>query len=61
MLKVYEEIKKILIEELQRRGFKFSKEGRKVVIEFGKEKSEAIPTEEGLLAKGKYALLYKLL
>lgn len=58
--KVYEEIKKILIDELQRRGFRFSKEGGKVVIEFGKEKSEAIPTDEGLLAKGKYALLSKL-
>lgn len=61
--KTYEEQRKILLEELRRKGFKITRNGNLFVIEFnGKTVSEAIlEPEEGLLYKGKYSLLADLI
>ena len=60
--KITEEQKKIVLEDLQKRGFKIYKQGNEVVVEFMGEKSGIIANEEGQIRyKGKYSLLAKLL
>lgn len=58
--KITEEQKKIVLEELQKKGFKIYKQGNEIIVEFlGEKSSMVINSKEEL--KGKYSLLAKLL